>query len=106
MARNMRHLSVIAVALMYAFCAGVVIYAMSIVFTPCTNNFEGGCSMGKGLLLLGSLVPAAGAIGSGALLGSLLAGYPRMASTHRYARQALMGVPILFCAGAFVLMFS
>ncbi len=44
---------------MYAVFAGLALWLAIDAYTPCTSNFEGGCSMGKGLLALGSCIVAA-----------------------------------------------
>ncbi|MFP5393793.1 MAG: hypothetical protein ACLGI6_19955 [Gammaproteobacteria bacterium] len=65
-------------------------------YEPCTRNFEGGCSMGRGLLALASLIPAFIAAFIGWHLRRTLA---RHTATEAYAMPGgvlLGGAPLLY----------
>lgn len=55
------------------------------VYTPCVSNFEGGCSMGKGIAAVITLVTATGAFGLGIVLMTQLTAHPTIAATMRGA---------------------
>lgn len=82
--------------IVYAALAGMALWWGIDAYTPCVSNFEGGCSMGKGLLAIGSAIFAAigagVAVGVGALLSAKL-------QTRPFAKPAgivLCGVPLLY----------
>lgn len=95
-ARQTSWLTLSVAGAMYAVFAGAVIAAAIEIFTPCVSNFEGGCSMGKGLLAMASLIPALAATGMGFAMRGMLA------SRHAIKRYAtrltwlLAGAPAAF----------
>ncbi|QYF92497.1 hypothetical protein KY495_17330 [Massilia sp. PAMC28688] len=89
-------LAVLLLAALYALCAYWVVRMALDVFTPCQSNFEGGCTLGKQMTLLLSLVPALGAVIAGALLCANRVALTASARTVRLVRALLLGAPALY----------
>lgn len=55
------------------------------VYTPCVSNFEGGCSMGKGIAAVITLLTSGAASGLGIVLMTQLTAHPTIAGNMRGA---------------------
>ncbi len=89
----------------YAVFAGLALWLAIDAYTPCESNFEGGCSMGKGMLAMGScLLAAVAAVVALAVRVVLL----QKLQTRPYAKMAgiaLCGVPLLYTLFTLKLLF-
>ena len=88
----------------YAVCLGVLVKVGIDLFTPCQDNFEGGCGMGKSLLLFVSLVPALVALGLAVGLGHMSAAAALLPRALPAARLVLIALPAAYLLGCFYLL--
>lgn len=94
----------IGLLMIYAVCLGVLVKVGIDLFTPCKDNFEGGCSMGKSLLLFVSLVPALVALGLAAGISHMSASAALMPRALPAARFVLISLPAAYLLGCFYLL--
>ena len=78
---------ILTLSVFYLLVAAPTIYLGTAAYTPCVRNFEGGCSMAKGLAALISLLPAVCAVVLGIVLKQQLSRNPVIA-------QKAPGVPV------------
>jgi hypothetical protein len=82
----------------YLLFAAPTVYLAIQAYTPCATNFEGGCSMGRGLMAMASLVTAAGASAVGAPLARTVMARSRAPgeSATGFATSLLWALPLLY----------
>lgn len=90
------YLTIFIICSMYMFVAGITLVWGIEVYTPCVPNFEGGCSMGKELLALGTLDTAALAACLTLGVKSVLASTARTAPHASTAGGILGGLPLIY----------
>lgn len=79
---------ILMLSVFYLLVAVPTIYLGTAAYTPCVTNFEGGCSMAKGMAALISLLPAACAVVLGIVLMQQLSRSPVIA-------QKAPGAPVV-----------
>ena len=84
------------ISIVYVAFAVPTVYLAVNAYTPCESNFEGGCSMGRGLTALASLVPAATASLLGVLVKRQIDRFPALALRMASAHSLLWVVPLVY----------
>lgn len=89
-------LALIVVSSFYVLLAATALVLAIQAYTPCVSNFEGGCSMAKGMLAMASLLPAALSACLAVGIKSGLTSSPRFKPYANTAGVALIGVPVAY----------
>lgn len=83
----------ISVYLVFAVLTG---YLAANAYAPCESNFEGGCSMGRAMMAIASLVPAATVSILGVLVKRQMDKFSALASRIAPAHSLLWVVPLIY----------
>lgn len=92
------NLAIAGAVIVYALFGGVALWWGIEAYKPCVTNFEGGCSMGKGMLAMGSSVAAGIAASVAFAVFCALLLRPQKQPFTKIAAIALGLVPLAYTA--------
>lgn len=95
----------LAIGIVYMVTTVLTAYLAGKAFAPCESDFEGGCSLGRLLMAMASLIPAAAASLLGVLVKRQLAQFLAPASPMALAHSMLWVAPLLYILTVLYLMF-
>ena len=81
-------------------------YLASMAYAPCESNFEGGCSIGRAMMAIRSLTPAAMACVLGVLVKRQMNRFFTLASRMALAHSLLWVVPLVYILTTLYVMFE
>jgi hypothetical protein len=86
----------ILISVVYLVFAVLTVHLAVNAHAPCESNFEGGCSMGRAMMAIASLVPAATASVLGVLVKRQMDKFSALASRRALAHSLLWVVPLIY----------
>jgi hypothetical protein len=86
----------ILISVVYLVFAVLTVYLAVKAYDPCESNFEGSCSMGRSMMAIASLVPAATASILGVLVRRQMDKFSALASRMALAHSLLWVVPLIY----------
>jgi hypothetical protein len=86
----------ILISVAYLAFAVLTVYLVVKAYTPCESNFEGGCSIGRAMMAIVSLVPAATVSILGVLVKRQIDKFSAVASRMALAYSLLWVVPLIY----------
>lgn len=87
---------VILISFVYLVFAVLTVYLAVNAYAPCKSNFEGGCSMGRGLMAMASLLPAVTVSLLGVLVKRQIDKWSALAMRMAPAHSLLWVVPLIY----------
>lgn len=93
------------ISFVYLIFAVPTVYMAVNAYAPCQSNFEGGCSMGRGLMAMASLVPAAVASLIGVLVKRQIDKFPALALRIASAHSVFWAGPLIYILVTFHALF-
>jgi hypothetical protein len=95
----------ILISVVYLAFAVLTVYLAVKTYTPCESNFEGGCSIGRIMMAIASLVPAATVSVVGVLVKRQIDKFSAVASRMALAYSLLWVVPLIYILITLYVMF-
>jgi len=95
----------ILISVVYMVFAVLTMYLAVNAYAPCESNFEGGCSMGRAMMAIASLVLAATVSVLGVLVKRQMNKFSALASRMAFAYSLLWLVPLIYILTTLYIMF-
>jgi hypothetical protein len=95
----------ILISVVYLVCAVLTVHLAVSAYAPCESNFEGGCSIGRTMMAIASLVPAATISILGVLVKRQIDKFSAVASRMALAYSLLWVVPLIYILITLYVMF-
>jgi hypothetical protein len=96
----------ILISVVYLVFTVLTVYLAAKAYAPCESNFEGGCSMGRAMMAIASLISAAAASILGVLVKRLMDRFFALASRMALAHGLLWVVPLVYILTTLYVMFE
>lgn len=96
----------ILISVVYLVFTVLTVYLAAKAYAPCESNFEGGCSMGRAMMAIASLIPAAVASILGVLVKRQMDRFFALASRMALAHCLLWVVPLIYILTTLYVMFE
>jgi hypothetical protein len=86
----------ILISVVYLVFTVLTVYLAAKAYAPCESNFEGGCSMGRAIMAIASLISAAAASIVGVLVKRVMDRFFALASRMALAHSLLWVAPLIY----------
>jgi hypothetical protein len=96
----------ILISVVYVVFTILTVYLAAKAYAPCESNFEGGCSMGRAMMAIASMIPAAAASILGVLVKRQMDRFFALASRMALAHSLLWVVPLIYILTTLYVMFE
>jgi len=96
----------ILISVVYLVFAVLTVWLAANAYAPCKSNFEGGCSMGRAIMAIASLIPAATVSILGVLVKRQLDKFSALGPRMALAHSLLWIVPLIYILITLYAMFN